>query len=98
MNSSGKIHHWDSTKFCFSTWCSTNCVEIVHAGFQSISDTLSRLFRIEASEGDRKELHGLNQVMSMRYLDITGVARSISRSRNSISGTVRWSRGRRKVC
>lgn len=88
MNSSGKIHHWDSTKFYFSTWYSTNCVEIVHAGFQSISDTLSRLFRIEASEGDRNELHGLNQVMSMRYLDITGVARSISRSQNSISGVL----------
>lgn len=55
MNSSGKIRHWDSTKFYFSTWYITNCDKIVHSRFQSISDTLSHRCQIEPSEVDRAE-------------------------------------------
>ena len=55
MNSNGKSHHWDSTKFYFATWYITNCVKIMRSSFQNISDTLSHLLWREHSTAYRKE-------------------------------------------
>lgn len=55
MNSKEKTHSWDSTKYYFSTWCITNCVQIVCSSFQNISDILSYLLQSKHSMASGKD-------------------------------------------